>query len=370
MAPELRGTGPRIRRLAVAMAVAVLVLVVVIGVVRFMGREAQPVQSAERVIPVQLRTPLALESQQQLVLSGEVETRRSVAVGFRVGGVVDQVLVEEGQSVREGDLLATLDAEDYQLQLELAQAAAARVSDQFSRAMEIHAQGRLTPADSTAAETGAREARVHEQIALRALENARLLSPMTGVVAYRGIQPGEQTGPGMAVFTIVDLDPIGVRFGVPEREIGRVRPGLRARIAIPSLRGWTGEGVIDRIGVLPDPVSRTYPVRISVPNPNNQLRPGMIADLRIEETTRVTALTLPGEAIIRDASGVTVVFVYFPADGRVHSRRVEVGTIQGREVEILSGVGPDDLIVVGGQHWVREGMRVDATVIATPGTAP
>ena len=370
MATELRGPGPRSRRLAAAITVAAVIVVAAGSAVRIIGRDAQPVQSAERVIPVQLRTPLALERQQQLVLSGEVEARRSVAVGFRVGGVVAQVLVEEGQPVSEGDLLATLDPEDYRLQLELAQAAATRVTDQFSRAMKIHAQGRLTPADYTAAETGAREARAYEQIALRALENIRLLSPITGVVAYRGIQPGEQTGPGMPVFTIVDLDPIGVRFGVPEREIGRVRAGLVARIAIPSLRGWTGGGVIDRIGVLPDPVSRTYPVRISVPNPNNQLRPGMIADLRIEEDVRVTALTLPGEAIIRDASGVTVVLVYFPGHARVYSRRVEVGTVQGQEVEILSGVGPNDLVVVGGQHWVRDGMRVDATVMAAQVRAP
>jgi membrane fusion protein, multidrug efflux system len=363
MATESRSTRVRNRRLSVVLLVSAILVVAAGSAIRLAGRDAQPAAPAERAVPVQLRTPLALERQQQLVLGGEVEARRSVAVGFRVGGLVARVAVEEGQAVREGDLLAALDPEDYRLQLELAQAAAARVNDQFERAREIHSQGRLTPADYTAAETGAREARAHEQMARRALENTRLLAPFTGIVAHRGVQPGEQAGPGVPVFTIVDLDPVRVRVGVPEREIGRVRAGLPARVAIPSLRGWTGQGVIDRIGVVPDPVSRTYPVRIAVPNPAGALRPGMIADVRIDEDARVTALTLPGEAIVRDASGVTIAYVYFPAEGRVFSRRVEVGSVQGREVEILGGIGPDELVVVGGQHRVRDGARVEATVL-------
>jgi membrane fusion protein, multidrug efflux system len=364
MATESRNSRARNRRLIGVFFFSAIVIIAAGSAARLVGREAQPAAPAERAVAVQVRTPLALERQQQLVLSGEVEARRSVSVGFRVGGLVTQVAVQEGEAVRDGQQLAALDPEDYRLQLELAQAAAARVTDQFERAREIHAQGRLTPADYTAAETGAREARAHEQIAQRALTNTRLVAPFTGIVAHRGVQPGEQVGPGMPVFTIVDLDPVRVRVGVPEREIGRVRMGLPARVAIPSLRGWSGEGVIDRIGVVPDPVSRTYPVRIAIPNPGAVLRPGMIADVRIEEDARVTALTLPGEAIVRDASGVMVVYVYFPDEARVFSRRVEVGSVRGREVEILGGVGAEDLVVVGGQHRVRDGVRVEATIVA------
>jgi membrane fusion protein, multidrug efflux system len=372
MAIGSRGPRSHGRRVAGVLLVSTAIVAAAGSAVRLIGREAEPEAEAERAIPVQLRTPLALERQQRLVLSGEVEARRSVAVGFRVGGLVADVAVEDGQAVEEGELLAVLDFEDYRLQLELAQAAAARVTDQFERAREIHGQGRLTPADYTIAETSAREARAHEQIARRALENTRLLAPFAGIVAHRGVQPGEQTGAGVPVFTIVDLDPVLVRVGVPEREIGRVRPGLTARVVIPALRGWTAEGVIDRVGVMPDPVSRTYPIRISMPNPAGVLRPGMIADVRIDEDARVTALTLPGDAIVRDASGVTVAFVYFPAEGRVFSRRVEVGSVQGREVEILGGVGPEELVVVGGQHRVRDGVRVEAIILqagATPEAA-
>jgi membrane fusion protein, multidrug efflux system len=356
-----RGFLARKRRLIILLMATATVATAAGAALRLTGRNAPSAgEGTERLIPVQVRVLLATDRQSELALSGEVEVRQSVSVGFRVGGLVGAVAVNEGQSVRRGQLLAALDPEDYRLQLELARAAASRVTDQFERARVIHAQGRLAAADYAAAESGAREAGAHEQLAMRALENTRLMSPLNGVVAYRAVQPGEQVGPGTPVFTIVDLDPAQVRVGVPEREIGRVRAGMRARIAIPSLPGWTGEGEIERVGVVPDPVSRTYAVRISLANPGMVLRPGMIAGVRIEETSRVTALTLPGEAILRDPSGSAIVYVYVPDQGRVFARRIKVGALQGREVEIISGVGPDELIVVGGQHRVRDGSFVEA----------
>jgi membrane fusion protein, multidrug efflux system len=352
-----RAPKPRVMLLLLATAAVITASGKAVGIG---GRDEPSDEVLERATAVQVRAPHRTERQLELVLSGEVEARQTVSVGFRVGGLVGAVAVEEGQRVRQGQLLAALDPEDYRLQLELARAAASRGTDQFERARAIHAEGRLTAADYAAAEAGAREAGAHEQLAMRALENTRLHAPLTGVIAHRRIQPGEQVGPGTPVFTIVSFDPARVRVGVPEREIGRVHAGMRARIAIPSLGGWSAEGAIERVGVVPDPVSRTYPVRISLANPGLVLRPGMIAHVRIEEDSRSTALTLPGEAILRDPSGVTVVYVYFPDQGQVFSRRVEVGAVHGREVEILSGVAADELIVIGGQHRVRDGTRVEA----------
>ena len=88
------------------------------------------------------------------------------------------------------------------------------------------------------------------------------------------------------------------------------------------------------IGVSADPTSRTYPVKLTVPNPGRVLLPGMIAEARIQGNRMTRALTVPGEAVVRDAEGATQVFVYFPAERRVYSRRVTVGSPIDREVEI------------------------------------
>jgi RND family efflux transporter MFP subunit len=115
------------------------------------------------------------------------------------------------------------------------------------------------------------------------------------------------------------------------------------------------------IGVAADPASRTYPVKLTVPNPARALLPGMIAEARITGAEITRALTVPGDAIVRDAEGATLVFVYTPADRRVYGRRVTVGAPIDREVEIRDGLAPSDLVVVAGQQRLRDGVRVAAT---------
>jgi len=163
----------------------------------------------------------------------------------------------------------------------------------------------------------------------------------------------------MPVFTIIATDPVQVRVGVPEAEIGRIRIGQSAEIRIPALPTQRFAGHVKLVGVAADPMSRTYTVKITVPNPRGVLRPGMIAEARIQQDGRINALTVPATAIVRDADGATQVYVYFPNEHRVYARRVSVGSVYGKEVEVTSGLTSSDLIVVGGQHRVREGSNVE-----------
>jgi membrane fusion protein, multidrug efflux system len=354
------------RRRVVAVAVVGIMAVVAGGAGLLLSADDDVSAPEARAIDVQVRGVQALHRPMYVALSGEVEAQHTVSVGFRVGGMVARVGPEEGQRVRAGDVLAQLDPEDYRLQLELAQTAVARMTDQYERARQVHAEGSMAPADFSKIELGLREARAHEGLARRALQNAQLVAPLSGVVARRGIEAGEQVAPGLPVFTIVATDPVQIRAGVPEAEIGRVRVGQRATVLIPSLRGYSTEGTVRLVGVAADPASRTYTVRVALPNANGQLRPGMIAELRIREDAEVSALTLPGEAIVRDTHGATMVFVYSPSERRVEARPVTIGSVYGTEVEITAGLRGDEQVVVGGQHRVRDGSLVEATMLPTP----
>jgi len=168
---------------------------------------------------------------------------------------------------------------------------------------------------------------------------------------------------------VMSIDPVRVRVGVPEAEIGRVRVGQPATVQIASLGGQSFDGRVDLVAPAADPESRTFPVRIRVPNPQHLLRAGMIAEARIRADATVRALTLPGEAVVRDPQGITQVFVYFPEEQRASARRVEVGSVYGREVEIVSGLRPGDAVVVEGQFRLRDGSRVAARS-APPPAAP
>ena len=103
--------------------------------------------------------------------------------------------------------------------------------------------------------------------------------------------------------------------------------------------------------------------RIRVPNPGHVLRIGMVAEAKIVGDQKISMMTLPGEAIVRDDQGATMVFVYFPDQRRVYSKRVKIGAFRGIEVEIKEGLSGNESIVIAGQDHLRDGMPV---TIATP----
>jgi RND family efflux transporter MFP subunit len=113
------------------------------------------------------------------------------------------------------------------------------------------------------------------------------------------------------------------------------------------------------IGVAAEPASRTYTVKILVPNPGPVLLAGMVAEARIFGSTKIHALTIPAEAVVPDPQGAPNVYVYSPERKRVYARRVEVGQPVGKEVEIRSGLRGDEQIVVAGQQKLREGSLVE-----------
>jgi membrane fusion protein (multidrug efflux system) len=156
----------------------------------------------------------------------------------------------------------------------------------------------------------------------------------------------------------MDLNPAKMRAGVPEVEIGKVRVGQSATVHVPALAGREFQGRVEIVGVSADPGTRTFTVKITVPNHDMILRDGMVAEALIRTDQKVEAITVPGDAIVRDAQGARLVYVYFPEQKKVYARRVEVGTVYGTEVEISRGLDGSELIVTAGQHQVMEGARV------------
>jgi RND family efflux transporter MFP subunit len=179
----------------------------------------------------------------------------------------------------------------------------------------------------------------------------------------RHIDPGQTAAAGAAAFSIVNLNPAKVRVGVPEAEIGKVAPGAKAEVSLPSLGGRNFEGRVELIGVSAEAASRTYTVKIVVPNPGPVLLAGMVAEARIFASTKAgpaqeRVLTIPGEAIVRDPQGAANVYLYLPDRKRVYARRIEVGQPVGDEVEIRAGLNGDEQVVVAGQQKLREGTQV------------
>lgn len=324
------------------------------------GADAAPGEAT--ATPVVVRPLAKVDRPDYVGLSGEIEGWSTANIGFLVPGQVRTVALREGQAVQQGQMIAELDPTEYQLNVDIASAQRERAEQEFSRAEQVFKEHGIPENDLQKAETAVKMARAGEAMARKKLADTRVLSPLNGIVARRQVEPGEMAGPGMPPFTVVQIDPVQVRVGVPETDIDRFAVGQRAVVAIPSLGGATSQGRVRVVGIAADPASRTYTVKIELPNPNRRIRPGMIAEVRVENDATIEARTIPAEAVVRDADGITRVFVYDPGERRVHARRIEVGTAYGTEVEVRSGLTGDELVVVGGQNRLREGTSVEARV--------
>ena len=374
------------------------------------GCRHKAILAADQSVAVRLRTPNHLQEPVSVAASGSVEANLTALTAFQVGGRVARVYVEEGQFVKKGQVLAELDATDYHNAYDSAsgQAAAAqaaalqakngvraqeleearvdfeRARDEYQRkkylyehqslpALDFHKveadylaseqrykmaqEGtRFEEKDVSTARQHAAEADFSQ--ARKRLSDCQLRAPITGFIGMKKVDVGDTVEVGNPVFSVLDLDPVKVRVGVPEAEIGKVHQGARAVVTIPSLDGRSFEGKVEAVGVSADSTSRTFTTKIAVPNPEHVLRSGMITESRVYSSAMINVLTVPAAAVVRDSRGITLVYIYDSTRQRVFGRRVEVGDLVEGEVAIRSGLRPSDKLVVAGQQNVHEGSPV------------
>lgn len=334
----------------------------------------QATQSASAPLPVRVRSAQQVEQPETINVSGSVTSPDAPAdVPFLVAGRVVRVLPHEGEAVHKGQVLARLDPTEYSLAVDaaVAQVSAAKVGleraeDEYRRMKMLYEAKSLAPNDFQkfraayeAAKQQVAQASAAERGARKRLSDTTLIAPLDGYLSRRAVEPGNVAAPGMPLFQIVKLNPIEVVVGVPETDVHLVRTGQPAQVQIPALSGETFAGTVRTINVSADPATRTYSVHIAVPNPQHKLRVGMVAEVQIQGDKMVKAITLPGDAIVRDPQGATMVYVYYPEQKRVFAKRVDVGSVFGQEVRIRSGITTEQSVVIAGQQSLRDGMLVE-----------
>jgi membrane fusion protein (multidrug efflux system) len=372
--------------------------------------DSKPPLVADQPVPVKIRQPNQVQQLVSVAASGAVESNVTAMAAFEVSGRVKKVYVEEGQAVVKGQILAELDPAEYQHaydaaagqadgaraferkaknglrpeEMEQARIALDRAQDEYQRmkflfdrkslnANDFHkfeaaylvakkndemARQGSRAEDRSAAEAQTRTAVAQMQDVKRHLAKCRLVAPISGLIGMKHINVGDGVSAGNPVFSVLDLDPVMIRVFIPEAEVGKIHVGAAATVTVPSLTGQTYKGTLEVLGVSADPISRTYTAKIAVSNRGHQLRDGMVSQARIDGSEQVHALTVPGNAIVRDARGVASVYAYYPARRVVFARRIETGEFWGSEVVIKSGLVASDQVVIVGQQNLREGSSV------------
>jgi membrane fusion protein, multidrug efflux system len=284
-----------------------------------------------------------------------LEADREASIVPRLGGTIVELLAEEGERVRAGQVLARIDDDRHRLELARDEATLRRLEQDFNRHREMQARDLIS---TEAFERAKFEYEAHlAQVQLSRLElsHTAIRAPIDGVVSKRLIKVGNTVNTSEPAFVVTSLDPLLAVLHVPERELARLAVGQPASIAVDALSGSRFQGRIARVSPVIDAGTGTFRATVEVSGEETPLMPGMFARVSIVHDTRENALLVPVQAVIAEDARTSVFVV---RDGAAERRDVRTGYRNNGEVEILAGLEQNELVVVTGQAALRTDTRV------------
>ncbi len=290
--------------------------------------------------------------------SGTVEEENGTSLSFAVAGTIKTMNVRLGQHVSAGQLIATLDPTSMQNSHKVAHAALEQAEDASRRMKELHDKGSLPDMKWVEVQSKLEQARSMEQIARRNLDDCRLRAPFSGIIAEKSMETGENVAPGMPVARLVTASSLVVRISVPEAEMRSVRTGQKADVAVTAIGGEKIAARVVEKGVVANPLSRTYEVRLKLENTDKEVLPGMVTEVFLHpyKTASGKHYVIPAHVVQIDEHNRS--FVWCVKDGKACKRVIVCGEYIADGVTVVSGLSANDSIIVEGQQKVCEGTEV------------
>lgn len=297
---------------------------------------------------------------------GTVRARDAVTITAKVTGIVTGIRFQEGQRVREGDLLVDLDAAALRAELDQARALFDDARSQLVRARGLQPGQTITAQRLETLEALTRQAEGRVRQAQARLEELRVAAPFSGRVGLRQVSVGALVQPGTVVTTLDDISRVRVEFSVPELFLARVREGSTVVARSAAFGDRRFEGRVAVVDTRIDTATRTVRVISEFDNADEALKPGLFMTVEIELERRDNALLVAEEALdpIGDRN-----FVYVIRDNRARRVEVRLGQRRPGEVEVLSGVRAGEPVVVRGIQRLRNDAPVRVVETLAPPTS-
>jgi membrane fusion protein, multidrug efflux system len=310
---------------------------------------------ATQVIAVAARSGPVSE---RLALIGTLAANESIEIKAEIDGTLQEILFEEGKTVKPGDLLARIDDRKLAAAADEAEANAKLSRANFERAQQLLRDKLISQQEYDQAAATFQMNTAGLELKRQQLRDARITAPFGGVISARQVSPGQVITRNTTLTWLIDLDPVNAEFNVPERFLGQLAVGQGIEVVIAAFPGRTFTGKVFFISPFVDPATRTALVKAEIPNANSELKPGMFANLQLTLQVKADAIIVPETALLPSGER-TVVFV-IDDKGLAQMRPVKVGIRLAGEVEIAEGLKAGEVLIAEGLQKVRPGAPVKA----------
>jgi membrane fusion protein (multidrug efflux system) len=356
---------------------AILLLVFVAVVYKKQGAPTGQEEKKDSAVKVEVMEVEKERIPDTLSFTGDLQPHQRATITAKVSGLIEQMQVQEGDYVEKGAILAQIEQEDYLIALQAAEAimteAAANLElakkdhERFSQLIE---KGVIAQQRYDQVKASYQLARAHYQSARAALRNARnqladtlIKAPFTGFITARLKDEGERLRGGLpgteaALLQMEDISVVRATGFLPEQEINKVTTGVTAEVTVDALPDQSFTGVVVVVNPRIDPATRTFMVKVEIPNEDFVLKGNMFARVTIVKGYR-EAITIPREAVLRE-EGVWLYHCFvIDKQGKAQRRVVKPVFTPFAYVEIAEGLTEQEQVVVKGQHLLEGGETVE-----------
>ena len=309
-------------------------------------------------VTVEVAQPFRADIYATYEATATITSDADAPVVARATGEVVEILVEEGDRVTKGQVLARLDGERLELEMLAAKANLKQASTEYERNIDLHERGLIAASTFDALQYDLEELEATYELKKLAYDYSNIRAPISGVVSSRDIKLGQHLSNNDSAFRITDTMELIAHLQIPQSELSKFAAGNAASIEVASMPDEGFTATIARISPTIDTRNGTFRATALISNAEGNLAPGMFGHFTISYEQHTDALVIPAEALIDEDDENTV---YIVDDGEVIRRNVKIGIAADGNIEILDGLNENDVIVVVGHSGLRNGSKVLAS---------
>ena len=329
------------------------------------GKDGKPKEP--EAVPVEVVTASSQSINASYAGTANLEAPNEAQVVAKSSGVMVSQLAEEGDTVRQGQVLARIDPARAQLEVQRSLATVNKLSNNFARAQELRKQNLISAEAHDQIRFDLESAKASLNLARLELSYTNVTAPISGVIAQRMVKQGNLVSLNAPVFRIVNTQYLEAVMNVPERELALIKAGMPVRMIVDAVPGQAFEGRVDRISPVIEAGSGTFRVTCAFDG-KQILRPGMFGRFEIIYDRRENVLTIPRTAMLEDETDPAV---YVVRSGKAVRAPVKIGYSNGEIAEVVSGLKAGDRIITAGKIAVRDGaavavIAIDGKTVAQP----